>query len=226
MAITRRDWIKGSLAALGTFSGAKALGAICGITHAQGEGPYYPERDLNRDNDLTQILPGGASAKGQVLDLTGQVTNAQCRPIAGALVEIWQAAASGKYNHSQDPNPLPADPNFQYWGRTRTDANGNYRFRSIIPGHYPLDPRLTGIEPTGPGQYRPPHIHFKVHAPGFQSLTTQMYFDPKSYDDADLAKTVSDLNRWENVDPTLTVLFADTGGIRVGSFDITLRQTP
>jgi len=226
MALTRRDWLKqalGAASAVGAFSGVKALGAVCGLTPAQGEGPYYPEKDLNRDNDLTELRPG-VLAKGEPVQLIGQVTDGRCLPIQGALVEIWQAAASGKYNHSDDPNQLPIDPDFQYWGRTKTDALGRYTFRTVIPGHYPLNPRLVGTEPTGPGQYRPPHIHFKVHAAGYRSLTTQMYFDPKSYDDADLAKTVSDLNRWESVDPALTVLFASAVGPREGKFDIVLRR--
>lgn len=219
--LSRRQWLQATLGALGTFSGSKVLGAICGVTPAQGEGPYYPERDLNRDNDLVHF--GARAALGERIVLTGTVMDTACKPLAGALVEIWQAAASGKYNHTEDPNALPLDPNFQYWGRALTDTAGQYRFDTIIPGHYPLTPRLVGVPPTGPGQYRPPHIHFKVHARGFRSLTTQMYFDPKSYDDADLAKTVSDLNRWENVDANLVVHFGVVGTERRGVFDITLR---
>src|SRR5690606_27978102 len=107
---------------------------------------------------------------------------------------------------------LELDPDFQYWGRSTTNALGEYDFKTIIPGHYPLDPRLTGRRPSGPRQFRPPHIHFKVHARGYLSLTTQMYFDPKSYDDFEESKLVGDLNRWENVDPDLTVLFSGVGG--------------
>jgi protocatechuate 3,4-dioxygenase beta subunit len=157
--------------------------------------------------------------------LEGQVTGEDCRPIEGAVVEIWQAAASGRYNHSGDRNQLKLDPNFQYWGQVKTGPDGRYRFLTIIPGHYPLDPRLVGQKPSGPGQFRPPHIHLKARATGLLSLTTQVYFDPKSYDEAALAKTVSDLNRWENVDSRLVVHFVpQAGGEKTGNFDVVLRS--
>lgn len=128
-------------------------------------------------------------------------------------------------NHSGDPNTkLALDPDFQYWVRTTTDATGNYSFKTVIPGYYPLDPRFQGQAPAGPRQFRPPHIHFKVHARGFMSLTTQMYFNPKSYDDANEAKIVADLNRWENVDGDLMVEFAGPSGAKAGVFDIVLKK--
>lgn len=221
MDFSRRDLLTKTLAALGTVAGYSAIAGVCGPTHRQTEGPYYPEKDLNRDADLVQFKPG-AVADGEVVFVSGQVLDTDCKPVAGALVEIWQAAASGRYNHSGDRNKLKLDPNFQYWGRFKTAADGKYTFRTVIPGHYPLDPALVGKPPTGPDQYRPPHIHFKVRASGFLSLTTQMYFDPKTYDDADLAKTVSDLNRWESVDSDLTVLFSGAAGMKTGKFDIVL----
>jgi protocatechuate 3,4-dioxygenase, beta subunit len=225
MRFSRRALLGQALGFLGAVSGGKAMAAVCGPTHRQGEGPYYPEKDRNRDNDLTQIRKGDRQAKGEVIYLSGQVMGTDCKPLPGVMVEIWQAAASGKYNHSGDANRLAADPDFQYWGRSTTGPDGRYAFRTIIPGHYPLKPSLVGVAPTGPGQYRPPHIHFKVHAPrGYLSLTTQMYFDPKSYDDADVAKTVSDLNRWEGVDGDLMVRFAEAGGLKSGTFDIVLRR--
>lgn len=225
MEISRRSLLTQTLAALGMTTGAKAIAAVCGPTHAQQEGPYYPEKDRNRDNDLAHLRAGDGVADGTPILLKGQVLDIDCKPLPGAIVEIWQAAHSGRYNHSGDANvKLKLDPKFQYWGRTTAGKNGEYEFTSIIPGHYPLDPRFTGLEPTGPRQFRPPHIHVKVHARGFLSLTTQLYFDPKSFDDADLAKTVSNLNRWENVDPDLMVLFSEVGGIRTGSFDIVLSR--
>ncbi len=225
MDFSRRALLAKTLGVLGAVSGAGAVAAVCGATHRQDEGPYYPKKDKNRDNDLAQFHKGGPLAKGELIYLEGQVLGTDCKPLAGVSVEIWQAAASGKYNHSGDTNPLPADPNFQYWGRSTTGPDGKYAFRTVIPGHYPLTPSLVGVPPTGPNQYRPPHIHFKVDAPlGYLSLTTQMYFDPKTYDDADLAKTVSDLNRWEGVDGDLMVRFAEAGGVKSGKFDIVLKR--
>ncbi len=225
MNISRRELMSKALAGLSVVSSTGVVAAVCGPTHRQGEGPYYPEKDLNRDSDLTALKPGGKKAQGEVILIQGQVLDVACKPLDGALVEIWQAAASGRYNHSDDKNKLPLDPDFQYWGRVKTDKDGKYSFLTIIPGHYPLDPRLVGTTPSGPRQFRPPHVHFKVRKPGFLSLTTQMYFDPKSYDDGDLSKTVADLNRWESVDTDLMVLFSSVGGVKTGTFDLVLEST-
>lgn len=192
--------------------------AQCRLTLRQMEGPYYPEADLNRDNDLTNLGPGKPAALGQVVYISGRVLDPECRPVADAVVEVWQAAASGKYNHSQDPNNLKLDPHFQYWGRTRTSASGGYVFKTVVPGHYP----------TGPNEYRPPHIHVKVHAPGFLSLTTQIYFDPRSYDDQNLGSLVDRLNKREQVPADLIVLYRPAGvpqepAAKAGKFDFTIR---
>lgn len=225
MDLSRRDLMAKVAGALSVVSGVGAAAALCGPTAQQQPGPYPPPKnDLNRDNDLVQHKRGAPPAKGERVLVTGQVMDTDCKPISGARVEIWQACATGRYNHAADRNRLALDPNFQYWGHMVTDATGKYTFRTIIPGYYPLDPRFVGIAPTDAGQYRPPHIHFRVHAPRFLSITTQMYFDPKSYDLAATAKTVADLNRWEGVDPSLTVLFSETGGIKTGSFDLVMQR--
>lgn len=223
--LSRREVLKNSLAGvagLAAVASQTAMGnlAVCKLTPAQGEGPFYPEADLERDSDLTQLTDGAPKAKGDVIYITGSVTDVDCRPIAGALVEIWQAAATGKYNHSEDLNPLEPDPNFQYWGRAHTRADGKFLFKTIIPGHYPV----------GGGRFRPPHIHYKVHAAHHVSLTTQMYFDPMSYDDLELRRTVDRLNKAEGVDRRLMVLFKDAGaafeaGSKLGTFDLSVRRT-
>jgi len=198
----------GGLTAL--LSGTPALAELCGITIPQQEGPYYPEGDLDRDADLVQLKPGGPLAKGTIIRVVGTVTDEDCRAIPDALVEIWQACHSGKYNHSEDPNSLELDPNFQYWGRARTDQNGRYEFRSVIPGYYPNTAKT----------YRPPHIHFKTHAPGHQSLTTQMYFDPDSFADPKVAAFVKRWNDYERVPASLIISFKSS----TGKFDIALKR--
>jgi len=186
---------------------------MCGITVPQQEGPFYPEGDLDRDSDLVQLKAGGAVAKGNVVYVAGKVTDETCKPIEGALVEVWQACHSGKYNHSEDPNNLELDPNFQYWGRARTDAKGNYRFRTVIPGYYP----------TSATTYRPPHIHFKAHATGHLSLTTQMYFNPATFADPETAKFVKYWNDRERVPASLIISFAPSREGKTGTFDIVLK---
>jgi protocatechuate 3,4-dioxygenase beta subunit len=142
------------------------------------------ESDLNRDQDLTRLNPKGKDAEGTVIELSGVIQDASCTPLAGALIEIWQANTHGKYDHSGDSNPLAKDPNFQHWGRMTTEEG----WCLFIPYHHsgslPLDPSLVGKTPSGPRQFRPPHIHVKITARGFQSLTTQLYFHEDSYSDA------------------------------------------
>ncbi|MGE3760087.1 MAG: protocatechuate 3,4-dioxygenase, partial [Pseudobdellovibrionaceae bacterium] len=112
---------------------------------------------------------------GQVVYIIGIVQDTDCRPVANANVEIWQACASGKYNNPRDPNPAPLDPNFRYWGETYTDANGNYDFKTILPGAFPADTDWD----------RPPHIHFKISKRGYFDLITQMYFKGHPLNNAD-----------------------------------------
>lgn len=136
-------------------------------TPKQPQGPFYPVADqIDKDTDLTRVEGAARAAEGRLIDVLGVVTDIQCQPVTNAFVEIWQACASGKYNHPGDPNTAPLDPNFQYWGIAKTNAAGEYRFRTILPGAYPADATWM----------RPPHIHFKVHKWGYQELITQLYF--------------------------------------------------
>ena len=69
------------------------------------------------------------------------------KPISNTLVEMWQANAGGRYRHKNDRYVAPLDPNFGGVGRTLTDSEGNYIFRTIKPGPYP---GATGRTTGGP----------------------------------------------------------------------------
>lgn len=154
------------LSATGPAAGANE--PACPPTPPQTEGPFYPvHQQDDKDNDLTLIKGHVKRATGQVLYIVGQVRDLQCRPLAGAIVEIWQAAASGRYRHPEDRNTQAShDPDFQHWGLTVTDQEGRYQFKTVQPSPYPASLFWT----------RPAHIHIKVHRKGFPTLTTQMYF--------------------------------------------------
>jgi len=184
-------------------------------TPPQTEGPFYPRTEqADKDADLTRVAGGTATAKGTIVLLDGTLRTLDGAPIAGAMVEIWQACASGRYNHPRDRNPAPLDPAFQYWARVVTDAEGRYGFRSIKPGAYP----------NGPGWMRPPHIHFRVIAPGFQSLTTQMYFEGEDLNLSD--RILQDLPPAQRklVVSTFEPVAGRNGEI-AGRFDIVLGHT-
>ena len=170
-SLTRRSLLTGAgTAGVGLFLARPGAGAgsdELSPTPRQIEGPFYPVAEqADNDVDLTQVEGHAQAARGTRLVLEGTVRTIDGAPVPGALVEIWQACATGRYNHPRDRNPAPLDPDFQYWGRLAADASGGYRFKSIKPGAYPNTSDWT----------RPPHIHFRVVVPGFRSLTTQMYF--------------------------------------------------
>ncbi len=156
--------------------GGAALFAA-GTAHAQPrpiptpqltEGPYYPDHfPLDTDADLVQQSGLARAASGEVLLVSGRILDANGRPIPGAVVEIWQADTHGRYIHTYDRSPGLRDDFFQGFGKSRTDATGLYRFRTVKPGAY---------------DFRSPHIHYKVRLPGGGGLTTQLQFagDPRN----------------------------------------------
>ena len=129
-------------------------------------GPFYPVvRPLDQDADLTMLAGHGQRASGDLLDVFGMVKDFDGNPVAGATLDLWQANAVGRYDHGGDTrDELALDPHFQGSARIKTDDEGRYRFRTILPGIYGFG-----------GSMRPRHIHFTID--GKQSrLTTQMYF--------------------------------------------------
>jgi protocatechuate 3,4-dioxygenase beta subunit len=131
-------------------------------------GPLLGEgRVSGTDHDLTVQHPG--EPLGERIVVEGRVLEGDGRPVAGTLVEVWQANAGGRYRHDGDRHPAPLDPNFSGAGRCVTDAEGRWRFVTIKPGAYPWRNHANA--------WRPAHIHFSVFGRAFtQRLITQMYF--------------------------------------------------
>ena len=145
-----------------------ALAALA-PTPTQTAGPFRPDPPpLERDADLTLVQGAKARAEGQVIQVTGRVLDVDGKPIRGAAIELWQANARGRYAHPRDVNPAPLDPNFQGYARVVTDDQGRYRFKTIKPGAYPMNP-------MNPDAVRTPHIHFDI-AGKRTHLGTQRYF--------------------------------------------------
>ena len=122
------------------------------------------------DNDLIRNYAKTGLPIGERVIVHGHVRDQLGRPVRNALVEIWQANASGRYRHKNDQYLGALDPNFGGCGRMLTDDDGHYVFRTIKPGPYPWRNRIN--------DWRPSHIHFAVSGTGWvQRLVTQMYFE-------------------------------------------------
>nr|WP_322780425.1 protocatechuate 3,4-dioxygenase subunit beta [Frankia sp. Cas4] len=131
-------------------------------------GPLFgSERVGPGEDDLTRY--DGGEACGQRIVVHGRLKDSGGRAVPGALLEVWQANAGGRYRHVGDQWPSPLDPHFAGLGRTVTDGQGRYRFTTIRPGAYPWKNHHNA--------WRPAHIHFSVFGRAFaQRLITQMYF--------------------------------------------------
>lgn len=149
-------------------------------------GPTFSHADLGAlDHDLIHNYTG-RPAMGERILVHGRVTDEGGRPVAGALLEVWQANAGGRYRHVKDGYLAPLDPDFGGCGRCLTDADGSYVFRTVKPGAYPFR--------NYSNSWRMAHIHFSIFGAGLvQRLITQMYFegDPLRAQDP-IARTIPD----------------------------------
>lgn len=97
-------------------------------------GPYFPASFVEGCDDLTQH--GGHVARGQHIVLSGRILQEGGVPTRNTILEIWQPDAGGIFRHSSDLRCAQADPGFSGWGRARTDAEGWYKIRTVVPGSY------------------------------------------------------------------------------------------
>ena len=137
-------------------------------TLSERTGPVFGQSAVRpTDSDLTAQHAG--TPLGERIVVSGRVLDEGGKPVGGALIEVWQANAAGRYQHKNDGHNAPLDPNFSGCGRALTDSQGRYRFLSIKPGAYPWGNHHNA--------WRPAHIHFSIFGDGLLSrLVTQMYF--------------------------------------------------
>lgn len=154
------------------------------------QGPFYTPGAPVR----TTISPVGAA--GTVLFLTGTVYRDNCQtPIPFANLDAWQADDGGAYDNV----------GFNYRGKFQCNETGNYSMQTILPGKY-----LNGAD------FRPRHIHFKIHGAGSPVLTTQLYFDGDTHIPSD--PWASNPSAADRIIP----LTPDASGVMHGVFDISL----
>jgi protocatechuate 3,4-dioxygenase, alpha subunit len=136
------------------------------LTSSQTVGPFF-DPALLREDAVRNVLTESETA-GERIRIEGRVLDGDGLPVPDAMVEIWQANAYGRYNHSTDQGPLPLDPTFLGFGRSGTTEEGSYWFETIKPGRVPFYQR----------QFQAPHICVTVFSRGLLNhLVTRLYFE-------------------------------------------------
>jgi catechol 1,2-dioxygenase len=154
------------------------------------EGPYYvPGAPML---EPPYVMPQRPDEPGEPLIFSGTVKNPQGQPIDGALLDVWHADATvpGTYSNI-DPGP----PEFNLRGKLDTDEQGRFELRTVRPAPYHIpDEGPTGrlLNALGRHSWRPAHLHVKLSADGYQTLTTQLYFQDDEFLDSDVARAVKD----------------------------------
>lgn len=157
-------------------------------TESNVEGPFYIA-----DTQILErpyVLPQREGEPGERLLFSGSVGSTDGSPLAGAMVDVWQASAAGEYS-----NFHPTVPAGNLRGRLTTDDRGRFEFATIVPPSYGIpDKGATAqlLEALDRHLIRPGHIHFKVSHPTCRSLTTQIYFDGDPYLGSDVVGAVKD----------------------------------
>ena len=151
-----------------------------GATESTVLGPFYVPGapDLPHGTDIAHGGPG------EPTEVSGRVLTPSGKPIAGAVLDVWQTAPNGFYS-TQDPN----QDRFNLRGRFKTDATGAFFFRTLKPTSYPVPtdrPVGTILNAMGRHPMRPAHIHFIVTAPGYERLTTHLFAEGDPYLDSDV----------------------------------------
>lgn len=150
------------------------------LTLTERTGPVDLAQRLHiGDLDLSRLKADGPRALGQLIVVSGRIMDEDGSPIRGAVIELWQANAAGRYVHKMDNHQAPLDPNFIGQGRMVTNEEGEYSFFSIKPGAYPV------LESGW--WWRPPHIHFSIFGVSFMDrYVTQIFFPGEPLNETDL----------------------------------------
>jgi len=157
-----------------------------GVTESTVFGPFH------RDGAPEMAAGGNIAPRdaGTPTFVEGQVLDIEGRPIADAVLDVWQADSSGRYDSQTDrPDEL------HMRGRFRTDADGSFLVRTVRPVHYqiPSDgPVGQMLNATGRHAWRPAHIHFVVSADGCEPVTTHLFDATDPYLESDAVFAVKD----------------------------------
>jgi catechol 1,2-dioxygenase len=155
-------------------------------TESGVEGPYYVTGTPLLEPPY--ILPQRENEGGEILFFSGTVCSTQGVPLVGALLDLWQADASGLYSQFNYQ-----EPRYNLRGRLYTDDRGRFEVRTVVPASYPIPtagPTGSLLKALGRQPFRPAHLHMKLSHEGFEPLTTQLYFKGDPLLDSDVASAV------------------------------------
>ncbi len=223
--LSRRAFLRNGPLGLAVAGGVLTLPSGMGPTAASGDETEALQvvadqppavRRPTEDNILGPFHRPGAPYRakvtpplepGKVLVISGRVWGHDTRkPLAGAVLDIWQANAQGRYDNDDPKNP-PAKGVYKNRTRVITDPGGYYEFETIHPGQYQI----------GANQWRPSHIHYLAQHAGYKQLVTQLYFRGDPYNKTD-----------RFIKPSLIIDLEDVkvsgGRFQTGRFDIVLAK--
>lgn len=142
-----------------------------GPTPATTSASYPGTSKIILSNNLARPTGKPLNAAGQLLTISGRITDENCVPVANAIVDIWQANPFGQYRWASRDELLNPEPVFAGNGRAVTDNMGRYQFTTLFPGVYGRNA---------------PHVNFRISHPDFSTLNTSMFFrgDRRNSDDS------------------------------------------
>lgn len=158
-----------------------------GATETTVIGPFF--------RDGAPELPAGANMAasdptGQPTLIAGRVTDMEGKPIANALLDVWQSSSEGLYD-----SQMGDGEELHMRAKYRTDGDGRYLVRTTRPKHYPVPtdgPVGRMLDATNRHPWRPPHVHFVISAPGYETLVTHIFDKTGKYLDSDTVFAVKD----------------------------------
>lgn len=160
-------------------------------------------------NNLAKKVGSFYRAFGEVIFVQGTISDSFGVPIEGAVIEIWQTNAAGKYHTLLEPDSEYIDKYFSMSGRTITDNIGNYHFITIMPG-------------ANPG--RAPHINMNIYHQRFGKLETEMYFEAHPYNDSDYQYLAYSEEERKKLTAKVTHSdITDTNSVKLCTFNMVMR---
>ncbi|OGA57678.1 MAG: catechol 1,2-dioxygenase [Betaproteobacteria bacterium RIFCSPLOWO2_12_FULL_65_14] len=141
-------------------------------TQANNLGPFFREGAPHCENGASLVR---SPTPGPQLRFKGFVTGLDGKPVPGALVDVWHSSPVGLY---ENQDPAQAEMNLR--GKFTTEADGSFSFRTVKPAGYPVPtdgPTGALLRAQKRHNFRPAHLHFLIHKPGYKTIASQVY-DP------------------------------------------------